>query len=272
MWNLGNRDIIVLVSVISGCAILCNVWGPLVALTATIILVICAWFTSLVADDTPFTPHASIALNRLEEGGREIKVFIGEAYARLRRYVDDLGNEFGRLYRVHVVTRMAQRRRSTYQLSSESYPSSRNCSRFNLVEGLSPIARGPYRSDVNSSNLENSPYVEADASISDHASSLSKVTSTPLVPWRKGDSRNGDATGADHSGVNKPPWTKSPSVPQNHSLSRGEDTMYSPQGSPWGTSISPKMRPRAAGVKTVQTVAGPLLASTRYNIDPKYNF
>lgn len=42
---------------------------------------------------------------------------------------------------------------------------------------------------------------------------------------------------------------------------------FSPKGLPWGKSVSPKLRSHGAGVKTVQTVAGPLLASTRFNIN-----
>ncbi|XP_069700414.1 uncharacterized protein [Periplaneta americana] len=46
-----------------------------------------------------------------------------------------------------------------------------------------------------------------------------------------------------------------------------EDLSFSPKGSPWGKSVSPKLRSHGSGVKTVQTVAGPLLASTRFNIN-----
>ncbi|XP_021920770.1 nuclear pore complex protein Nup214 isoform X2 [Zootermopsis nevadensis] len=45
------------------------------------------------------------------------------------------------------------------------------------------------------------------------------------------------------------------------------DVSFSPKGSPWGKSVSPKLRTHGAGIKTVQTVAGPLLASTRFNIN-----
>jgi len=93
-----------------------------------------------------------------------------------------------------------------------------------------------------------------------------KHTSTPVL--KSGDRenpRNGDLISHGISAKKILPMHA-----QNHTLSRGENvTQFSPEGSPWGMSISPKMRPRPAGVKTVQTVAGPLLASTRYNIDPK---
>lgn len=44
------------------------------------------------------------------------------------------------------------------------------------------------------------------------------------------------------------------------------DAGFLSKDSPWGKSVSPKLRSHGAGVKTVQTVAGPLLASTRFNI------
>lgn len=49
--------------------------------------------------------------------------------------------------------------------------------------------------------------------------------------------------------------------------SRCGDASFLSKGSPWGKTVSPKLRSHGAGVKTVQTVAGPLLASTRFNIN-----
>ncbi|XP_044007372.1 mucin-5AC-like isoform X1 [Aphidius gifuensis] len=37
----------------------------------------------------------------------------------------------------------------------------------------------------------------------------------------------------------------------------------------WGSSFGPKITSRSMGVQSIQTSAGPLLASSRYNIDPK---
>jgi hypothetical protein len=56
--------------------------------------------------------------------------------------------------------------------------------------------------------------------------------------------------------------------PFHQSLSRcSGDLSFSPKGSPWGHSVSPKLRSHSSGVKTIPTVAGPLLASTRFNIN-----
>ncbi|PNF32565.1 hypothetical protein B7P43_G00344 [Cryptotermes secundus] len=45
------------------------------------------------------------------------------------------------------------------------------------------------------------------------------------------------------------------------------DLSFSPKSSPWGNSVSPKLRSHGSGVKTIQTVGGPLLASTRFNFN-----
>jgi hypothetical protein len=56
--------------------------------------------------------------------------------------------------------------------------------------------------------------------------------------------------------------------PMNQIPSRCSGVLsFSPKGSPWGKSVAPKLRSHNTGVKTVQTVAGPLLASTRFNIN-----
>jgi hypothetical protein len=56
--------------------------------------------------------------------------------------------------------------------------------------------------------------------------------------------------------------------PLHQALSRCSGNLsFSPKGSPWGQSVSPKLRSHSSGVKTAPTVAGPLLASTRFNIN-----
>lgn len=89
--------------------------------------------------------------------------------------------------------------------------------------------------------------------------------------WKKDTQPNGSLGLLKQSGtlpVKKSPSLRSENRQPAVMLPRNEETLYSPKGSPWGTSISPKMEKPASG-KAIQTVAGPLLASTRYNIDPK---
>lgn len=56
--------------------------------------------------------------------------------------------------------------------------------------------------------------------------------------------------------------------PLHQALSRcSGDLSFSPKGSPWGLSVSPKLRSHGSGVKANPIVAGPLLASTRFNVN-----
>ncbi|XP_063988104.1 nuclear pore complex protein DDB_G0274915-like isoform X2 [Diachasmimorpha longicaudata] len=153
---------------------------------------------------------------------------------------------------------MKRYRRNTYQLSSESLVNSpRTAGEFKSLKGLSPIPKRSF--DAHISESENNVYGRSLVD-QERIRAFDKVTSTPVIPWKLRDGKNGDVCG--HSGVGQQHVKKSVSDVTCGGSREGE-------GSPWGTSISPKIRSRAAGVKTVQTVAGPLLASTRYNIDTK---
>jgi hypothetical protein len=100
-------------------------------------------------------------------------------------------------------------------------------------------------------------------------------TSTPIprgATWTMAAQGNGDI--GQFVSINslmpkKPSTIYGENKSSTITLPRSEETRYSPKGSPWGNSISPKIRDRNVVTKTVQTVAGPLLTSTRYNIDPK---
>ncbi|KAK0086167.1 hypothetical protein PV325_003672 [Microctonus aethiopoides] len=167
---------------------------------------------------------------------------------------------------------MDRRRRNTYQLSSDTFVNSNKNSEFNIADELTPISRNRRRSYITGS--ENNSNID---SVNPHEFGgtrlLNKVTSTPLVQWKKRESRNGDVNHHDSNIVANHQTTlrRASSLQSSdlYGMSKEDETIYSPRGSPWGTSISPKMRSKAAGVKTIQTVTGPLLTSTRYNIDPK---
>uniref|UniRef100_A0A6V7M3U4 Uncharacterized protein n=1 Tax=Bracon brevicornis TaxID=1563983 RepID=A0A6V7M3U4_9HYME len=147
------------------------------------------------------------------------------------------------------------RRQSAYQLSSESLPSGPD--ELNSIKNLSPI---PNKS-IRISQSENNIYARRNSAAYENARAFDKLTSTPMT-WKHREA-NGAISGDSrltHRQVNKSDLSTSLTDSQRE---EGQDS------SPWGTSISPKIRCRAAGIKTVQTVAGPLLASTRYNIDTK---
>lgn len=279
MWDFGNRGAVVLISVTFGCILVYNAWGAILALAFTLLLVVYACY-SLLTNDSLVSPHAYHVLDYLREAIHELGAAFRIIHEHGTGYVRKLWHRASRGYRERFPPfKMDRRRASNYQLSSDSYavkhggsPSS-SSSKLSLIDQLSPIPCLPHRQQyVNNSLGTDSRLYHAgdydDTSQRQQQHVYGKHTSTPVLkPGDRENTRNGDLISQSH-GISAKKIL--PMHAQNHTLSRGENaTQFSPEGSPWGMSISPKMRPRPAGVKTVQTVAGPLLASTRYNIDPK---
>ncbi|KAL0129145.1 hypothetical protein PUN28_004084 [Cardiocondyla obscurior] len=280
MWDLGSRGTVVLISVTCGCILVYNAWGAVLALAFTLLLVVYACYSLLTNDSLVSPPHAYRVIGYLREAadefGTAFRFFHGYGISYAYRFWDTIS----RYFRERLSTyRMDRRRASSYQLSSDSYAAATkrgetsSSSIFNLIDQLTPIPCVPYRSRIKDSlGMESRLYHTGDFdSTSQRQQPLySKHTSTPITntSGREENSRNGDINLIPQSrGVSS---KKIPPVQNYMPYSHGENfTQFSPEGSPWGMSISPKMRPRPAGVKTVQTVAGPLLASTKYNIDPK---
>lgn len=283
MWDFGNRGSVVLISVTCGCVLVYNAWGAILALASTLFLVVYACY-SLLVNDSLVSPNAYHVLGYLREAVHELGAALHVVYSYGARYVHKIWHSLRRCYRDRFPFRMDRRRTGNYQLSSDSCAAAGNAmfkrkdslsspssslptSKLGSIDQLSPIPRILRRSR---DTFATDSRIHAD----DHNRSsyrqqlvFGKHTSTPVLRphVQEEDSRNGDVGLTSHE-----MHTKITTYAQNHTLSRGENiTLFSPKGSPWGTSISPKMRPRPAGIKTVQTVAGPLLASTRYNIDPK---
>lgn len=291
MWDFSNRGAVVLISVTCGCILVYNAWGAILALAFTLLLVVYACY-SLLANDSLISPHAYHVLGYLREAVYELGAALRVVHGHSTGYVRKLWHSASRYYRERFPPfRMDRRRPSNYQLSSDLYTaavkrgesspltslsSSSSSSKFGLIDQLSPIPCVSYRSRINDMlGMDSRLYHAGDYDYTPHQQQQptygSKHTSTPVVKPgnREENPRNGDVNLISQSREISSKKTL-PLYAQNHSLSRGENiTQFSPEGSPWGMSISPKMRPRPAGVKTVQTVAGPLLASTRYNIDPK---
>lgn len=246
MWDLRirNRGVFVLISVLSGCAILYNAWGPILALTVSIILVIYVSY-SLLTNDTIPTPDTLNLVEYTREAAAELTAGIRTASF----YLSSITRKTFTILKNNYVENMNKFRQSNYQLSNNETRDSRNSSRFDLTSNqLSPIPRNEFQEN----RLPNLTYSQ-------------KHTSTPLVgPMRKDSPLTNGGIG-----LFTPARPLRQEIYGYNQSARQNETVFSPEGSPWGTSISPKIRSKAAGVKTVQTVAGPLLASTRYNIDPK---
>ncbi|XP_029677800.1 nuclear pore complex protein DDB_G0274915-like isoform X2 [Formica exsecta] len=281
MWDLGNRVAVVLISVTCGCLLIYGAWGAILALALTLLLVVYACY-SLLANDSLVSPHAYQILGYLSEVVHELGAAFRIAYGHGIGQVRNLGHSASRCYREHFPFRMPKRQAGAYQLSSDPYvavkrkdtsstSASLSASRFSSIDQLSPILRVPcrIRADDVLAGDAGKFYDAGDndrLSRQQRQSAFGKHTSTPVIKPsdREENFRNGDVD----PDLRRVPFKRM--SPHTHSLSYGENTtQFSPEGSPWGVSISPAMRPRPAGIKTVQTVAGPLLASTRYNIDPK---
>ncbi|XP_066601384.1 uncharacterized protein [Prorops nasuta] len=258
MRELMNRGLVVLLTVLSGCVLLYNAWGPVLAVTASFFLVAYVCY-SLVVNDSLVSPQAFDLFNYIKETASVLTKLLQKSFLLASGHLQNFWKNVKSSYRERLVDKM-QRRKRSYQLSSDTCINSRDTSRMSLAGGLSPIPKVGYcRSLLNDS--------ENGDPTCNQVGSYGKTTSTPLMPGKMGDTRNGDIQSKSNSTVCR---RKSSLQSLSHVLSRGDNvTYFTPNGSPWGQSISPQMRPKAAGVKTVQTVAGPLLASTRYNIDSK---
>nr|XP_050866759.1 mucin-5AC isoform X1 [Vespula vulgaris] len=267
MLELESRGVVVSLSVLSGCILLYNAWGPILAVIVSLFLVVYACY-SLITNDSLLSPHAFIFFDYFKEAVIELKDTLGRAIVYVLRQFTLLWSKIKNVYRERFSVRMERRRVSRYQLSSDTTFNSRNTSRFSLIPQVSPIPRTTHKHISNLSSMSENKFNHDNEYHSYNQNSIyNKCTSTPLSQYKKDDLHNTDARYKTNWSS---PKKTSPMFNQNHTLTRGENnTLFSPDGSPWGTSISPKMRSKAGGVKTVQTVAGPLLASTRYNIDPK---
>ncbi|XP_020288766.1 uncharacterized protein LOC109857140 isoform X2 [Pseudomyrmex gracilis] len=289
MWNLGNRASVVLISLTFGCVLVYNAWGAILALAVTLLVVVYVSY-SLLINDSVVSPHAYHLVGYLQEAIHEISTALRTAHGYGIGQVRMLWRNANRYYREHFSLRMDRRR--SYQLSSDSYAavsaavkrrdssssstSSTMSTRFGLLDQFSPIPRVSNHRRLRASDILMTDERFHHASDYEHLShqkypAISKhCTSTPVKSGNKEeDIRNGEANQTSQS-YKISPRKFSTTYSQNHMLNHGENcTQFSLEGSPWSTNSGSKTRPRPGGVKTVQTVAGPLLASTRYNIDPK---
>ncbi|XP_076278517.1 uncharacterized protein LOC143208214 [Lasioglossum baleicum] len=245
MWDLGYRSIAALASVSSGCVFLYNVWGPILLLTILLFLTIYACY-SLIINDSSLAPHASFLFDYCVRVFLEVRTHFesiaGQIYRWLRTFWETASRRFFEIYLTKF--RMDRRRGTHYQLSADPYPTRRNSSKFDPITQLSPISR----------NLRESNANELVRPKSYARNSLTKLTSTPIFSQNNEEFENqsSDET-PSHSGI-------SPMYSRYRDLSHGEE------GSPWGTTISPKAR-----VTTDKPSLSPgrPLSSARYNIDAK---
>lgn len=170
-----------------------------------------------------------------------------------RVYTFELCQIIKTFYWNNIVEKMERRRRSTYQLSSDFCELSqrRHNSSAPLVEKLSPIRK------VNFHNCKSKFLACGDRR------SLDKLTSS-LVHWDSCGKKTADVDHGKSSHLSRKPVSLFSSNQNKKSCC--------PPDSQWGLSFGPKIKSQTMSVQSIQTSAGPLLASTRYNIDPKKVF
>ncbi|XP_060822555.1 nuclear pore complex protein DDB_G0274915-like isoform X2 [Bombus pascuorum] len=247
MWELRNRSVIILVSVLSGCVFLYSVWGPIFILTISLFLTIYACYF-LIINDSLLSPHAFLLLDYCKHISFEVRTSFGTV--------------------IDHVYRMERRRGSNYQLSTDPYPTRKSSSHFVSITQLSPIPKNLQKANV-SNDISSKIYFypNSEHSSYDHDSFVAKRTSTPMLSRNKEELEN-EMYKLSPAGqvLSKRP---SPLYGQNQVLMQVENSTYfDAEGSSWDSKVDTKVGER----KDIQTATGPLLASTRYNIDPKvYN-
>ncbi|XP_017877223.1 nuclear pore complex protein DDB_G0274915-like [Ceratina calcarata] len=274
MWELGNRSVVALVSALCVCVIVYTVSVPIFVLTVSLVLTIYACYF-LIINDSLLSQHALVLYDYCKQVSSSVHAGIatvaGHTRQHVHRFTEAAKRGFRRLHLTQIQPGMERRRGSHYQLSSEFYSTGRNSDDFaRSISQFSPIRRNSQSAhtpnDITPRNkLSHEPTGRV---LYDHTSFATKHSSTPMFSSSKEELEN--------QTINL--------LPTNRSLTRrtsGHNNVYYKEESPtyftnndslWGTTVSPKQGIKGIERKTVQTVAGPLLATTRYNIDPKvYN-
>ena len=272
MWELGSRSVIVLVSVLSGCVFLYNVWGPIFILIVLLFLAVYAFYF-LIVNDSLLSPHAFLLLEHCKyislKVRRSFKAVIDHVHQYIRQFLETVKRRFRNRYLAQASTTMERRRSGLYyQLSTDSYPTRKNSPHFGSITQLSPIPKILRKADTSNNVSPKNHFYHGSEHLSyDHHSFVSKRTSTPVFARNKEELEN------QTSKFSPPGQTLSKRTSlykQNQTLMQVENTTYfDAEGSSWNSAATLKTNSKAGEKKTVQTVAGPLLTSTRYNIDPK---
>ncbi|KAK1127676.1 hypothetical protein K0M31_003172 [Melipona bicolor] len=276
MWELGSRSVIVLVSVLSGCVFLYNVWGPIFILIVLLFLAVYAFYF-LIINDSSLSPHAFLLLEHCKyislEVCRSFKAVIDHVHQYIRQFLETAKRRFRQRYLAQASSTMERRRSGLYyQLSTDSYPTRRNSSHFGSITQLSPIPKSLREADTSNDVIPRNHFYHGSEHLShDHHSFVGKRTSTPVFARNKEELEN-QTLKLSPPGQASSKKT-SPLYKQNQALMQMENTTYfDAEGSSRSSVAALKTNSKAGEKKAVQTVAGPLLTSTRYNIDPKvYN-
>lgn len=281
MWELGSRSVIVLVSVLSGCVFLYNVWGSIFILIVLLFLAIYACYF-LIVNDSSLSPHAFLLLEHCRyislEVRRSFKAVIDQVHQHIRQSLETVKHRFRRRYIAQASSTMERRRSGLYyQLSTDSYPTRKNASSHfgSITQHSPPIPKSLQKTadTLNDVTPRNHFYHGSEQHLSyDHQPFVSKRTSTPVLFARNKEELENQTLKFSPPGQVLSRRISPPLYKQNQALMQVENTTYfDAEGSPsWSSSAAAlKTNSKAGDRKAVQTVAGPLSTSTRYNIDPK---
>ncbi|XP_029050984.1 nuclear pore complex protein DDB_G0274915-like isoform X1 [Osmia bicornis bicornis] len=268
MWDLGSRSVITLVSVLSGCVFLYNVWGPILILTISLFLTIYACY-SLIVNDSLLSPHAFLLFDYCKHISLEVCASVQRIVKYIYEYIRQFRRIVSRRFRERNLTkfRMERRRGTRYQLSDDTYPTRSNSSSFGSIAQLSPISKDVQKTDISNNISPKNKYYHNSGHSSYEHSPLGNHTVMPMFPRNKEELEN------QTFGLLSPNQSLSkklsPAYRQNHALAREDSTYYNSEGSMWDTGLSPKMDASINELRGAQAIGGPLLSSTRYNIDQR---
>lgn len=259
MWELTNQDIVIILSVLSGCLIFYNLWGYFIGKILISIAIIYSCIYILINEN--YNTLLTKINDSIIKAGENIPDLFSLFYHQLLSYLQQFVGFVKKFYQKHF-SKMERRGRNSYQLSSESSISMSNNSQLGLMSAVSPMSKNSRRSIVSGS--ENSVAKRLSPSPSPSSSFGGNKH------WENSSYHlNGDINGSMQHLWKKSPTKYSNNDAQDDSLSaRREEILFRSHSTPWNAGLGGK-NSSSAGIKTVQTVAGPLLSSSRYNIDSK---
>ncbi|XP_014220836.2 mucin-5AC-like [Trichogramma pretiosum] len=251
-----KRAYVLVPSALLICLLLYKAWGVVLLVTCALVLVSHTCY-SLLYKDCLFDPRSLLLIKYVGELILELIVIlklltitgwstIKHTNQLVKRWLEQRNETWKLANREDEDTIEMNGRRSSYRLSTSG---------TEFTNKASPINTGSYQSFALNGSCD------------------AARTSTPIAKgvgphWRKDLKPNGSIGIFVDSPMPKKPSSLANENRYSNVTSRGDTAKYSQMPS-WGSTSSPKIREKGHGVKTVQTVAGPLLASTRYNVDPK---
>ncbi|XP_014217516.1 nuclear pore complex protein DDB_G0274915 isoform X2 [Copidosoma floridanum] len=244
-----------LLAFISFCLLIYKAWGPLLLVTCSLAVILHLCY-SLHVNDSVFTPYSLVLLGHAKslalELSQTLQALLQDGLHKSRVLLGYLRKQYEEKFKSQIDPAenniMSDAKRNLYRPSVLVNP--------NSTDNLNP----------RNSELYHSFALNGIANIG--------KTSTPIPRgsnFKKNEMQNGGVnvfTPTNNTLIKNVSSSKTENKP-TLDLSQTEDILYSSKNSSWNYSMSPKSKDMSESIRTVQSVAGPLLNSSRYNIDPK---